>query len=64
LWYDLEIVRDDTSLAAWSDHDSIFGAGIGLTIAERLDLRAEYEVLEIDGLDRPNAVWVTAAWRF
>jgi OOP family OmpA-OmpF porin len=64
LWYDLEIVRDDMSLAAGSDRDSIFGAGVGLTIAERLSLRAEYEVVEIDGLDRPNAVWVTAAWRF
>ena len=63
-WYDLEIVRNDTSLAAVSDRDPIFGAGIGFTIAERLNLRAEYEVVEIDGLDDPNAVWVTAAWRF
>jgi hypothetical protein len=63
LWYDLEIARN-TSLADSSERDSIFGAGIGFTIAERLNLRAEYEVVEIDGLDDPNAVWLTAAWRF
>lgn len=63
-WYDLEIERNDTSLAENSDRDPIFGAGVGITIAERLNLRAEYEVVEIDGLDDPNAVWVTAAWRF
>jgi OmpA-OmpF porin, OOP family len=64
LWYDLSIDRNDTSLADLSDRDPIFGAGIGFTIAERLNLRAEYEVVEIDGLDDPNAVWLTAAWRF
>jgi hypothetical protein len=63
-WYDLEIDRNDTSLVESSDRDPIFGAGIGFTVAERLNLRAEYEVVEIDGLDDPNAVWVTAAWRF
>jgi hypothetical protein len=63
-WYDLEIHRNDMSLLTDGDRDPIFGAGIGFTIAERLNLRAEYEVVEIDGLDDPNAVWVTAAWRF
>jgi hypothetical protein len=63
-WYDVEIDRNDTLLAAFSGRDPIFGAGIGFTFVERLNLRAEYEVVEIDGLDDPNAVWLTAAWRF
>jgi hypothetical protein len=63
LWYDLESDRNDTSVAS-SGRDPIFGAGIGFNVVERLNLRAEYEVVEIDGLDRPNAVWLTAAWRF
>ena len=63
-WYDVEIERNGTSFAENSDRDPIFGAGIGVTVARRLNLRAEYEVLEIDGVDDPNAVWVTAAWRF
>jgi hypothetical protein len=64
LWYDLEIDRGNTALIDDSDRDPIFGAGIGVTVAKRLNLRAEYEVVEIDGLDESNAVWITAAWRF
>jgi hypothetical protein len=64
LWYDLEIDRGNTSLVDNSDRDPIFGAGIGVTVAKRLNLRAEYEVVEIEGLDDSNAVWLTAAWRF
>ena len=64
LWYDLEVERNNTSLLDNSDDSPIFGAGIGFTIARRVNLRAEYEVVEIDGLDDPNAVWLTAAWRF
>ena len=64
LWYDLEIERDDTSLVDDSDRDPVFGAGIGVTIAERVSLQAEYEVVEIDQLDDSHAVWLTAAWRF
>jgi hypothetical protein len=63
-WYDLDIERNGTSFSDDSDRDPIFGAGIGFTVARRVNLRAEYEVVEIDGLDDPNAVWVTAAWRF
>jgi hypothetical protein len=64
LWYDLEVERNNASLLDNSDDSPIFGAGIGFTIARRVNLRAEYEVVEIDGLDDPNAVWLTAAWRF
>jgi hypothetical protein len=64
LWYDIEIDRNNTALADNSSRDPVFGAGIGVNLGEHLNLRAEYEVVEIDGLDDPNAVWVTAAWRF
>jgi hypothetical protein len=52
---------DSASPGANGDRAAMFGAGVGVTIAERLNLRAEYEVVEIDGLDDPNAIWVTAA---
>lgn len=64
LWYDLEIESGSTALVDDSSRDPIFGAGIGVAIAERLSLRAEYEVVEIDQLDDSHAVWLTAAWRF
>ena len=64
LWYDIDIDRNNTALADNSSRDPVFGAGIGVSLGEHLNLRAEYEVVEIDGLEDPNAVWVTAAWRF
>jgi opacity protein-like surface antigen len=47
-----------------SSHDPVYGAGIGVTIAKRVDLRAEYERIQISDFDKPNAVWLTAAWHF
>jgi hypothetical protein len=64
LWYDLEIDRGDTAVVDNSDRDPVFGAGLGVTVGKRVNLRAEYEVVEIDGLDDSNAIWLTAAWRF
>jgi len=31
---------------------------------ERLTLRLEYEVVDLDTLNDTDAVWLTAAWRF
>ena len=64
LWYDLQIERGDTPIIDDSDRDPIYGAGIGVTVARRLNLRAEYEVVDIDQLDDSDAIWLTAAWRF
>jgi hypothetical protein len=64
LFYDVEVSRNNSSLFDESSRDPIYGAGVGVTIAERVNLRAEYEVVEIDRLDDSHAVWLTAAWRF
>jgi OOP family OmpA-OmpF porin len=47
-----------------SESDFVYGAGLGFTIAERLHLRAEYEVVDIEGADDSNAMWLSGAWRF
>ena len=52
------------SLLSHSSTDPVYGAGVGVTIAKRLDLRAEYERIKISHFDNPNAVWLTAAWHF
>jgi hypothetical protein len=64
LWYNLEIDSGNTAVVDDSARDPIFGVGVGVTVAERVNLRAEYEVVEIDQLDDSHAVWLTAAWRF
>jgi opacity protein-like surface antigen len=44
--------------------DLVYGAGIGLNLAERLNIRFEYEKFDLQGLDDADAMWLTAAWRF
>lgn len=64
LFYDLEVSTEGDRLFDESDNDFVYGGGIGITVLERLALRAEYERIEISELDQAEAVWITAAWRF
>lgn len=45
-------------------NDYLYGGGVGITLAERLHLRAEYEVLDIKNAGNSDAYWLSAAWRF
>jgi opacity protein-like surface antigen len=47
-----------------SGNDPVYGIGIGVTVLERLNLRAEYERIDIESFDDANAVWLSANWRF
>ena len=64
IFYNLDVNSDTKNFVDSSGHDPLYGAGIGLTIAKRLALRAEYERINISRLNDANAVWLTAAWRF
>jgi OOP family OmpA-OmpF porin len=50
-------VYDDT------DSDPVYSVGAGFEIAERVVLRLEYEIIDIDTFDDTEAIWFTAAWR-
>jgi len=63
LFYDLSIESNNDAYED-SSNDPVFSTGIGVTVAERLNLRLEYEVVDIDQLDDSRAVWLNAAWRF
>ena len=64
MWYDVDLdVENDPTLSD-SGEDPIYGVGVGLTLVERLTLRLEYEVVDLETLDDADAVWLTAAWRF
>ena len=48
-----------------SGNDNIYSAGIGFTLAERFNIRLEYEEISVDdAFDDADAVWVSANWRF
>ena len=64
MWYDVDLnVANDPELSD-SGEDPIYGVGVGLTLVERLNLRLEYEIVDIEALDDAEAVWLTASWRF
>jgi OOP family OmpA-OmpF porin len=44
--------------------DLVWGAGIGANIGERLNLRFEYERMDLQGVDDADALWLTAAVKF
>ena len=46
-----------------SDSDPVYSVGAGFEIAERLVLRLEYEIIDIETFDDAEAIWFTAAWR-
>ena len=46
-----------------TDSDPVYSVGAGFEIAERVVLRLEYEIIDIDTFDDTEAIWFTAAWR-
>jgi OOP family OmpA-OmpF porin len=44
--------------------DLVWGAGVGANIGERLNLRFEYERMDLQGVDDADALWLTGAVRF
>jgi hypothetical protein len=64
IWYDVNVDVDGQREIDASGHDPVYSAGIGFTVAKRLNLKAEYERINISDFDDANAVWLSAAWRF
>lgn len=49
---------------SYSRDDTLWGVGISGVVLKRVELRAEYQNIEIDNADDSDAVWLSAAWRF
>lgn len=64
IYYDLHVRLDNEDVVDESGNDPVYSAGIGFTLFERLALKAEYEVVDINEYDDADAVWISAAWRF
>jgi opacity protein-like surface antigen len=60
---DLDSPGPDIS-TSHSRNDFIWGGGVSAVILERVELRAEYEKVEIENARDSNAFWLGAAWRF
>jgi hypothetical protein len=64
IFYDVKVSNNGRAFIDDSGSDPVYGAGVGITVLQRLSLRAEYEKIDISDLADADAVWLTAAWRF
>lgn len=54
-----DVLGSDNSGDAW-----VYGIGAGVTFMEHINAKLEYELMDIEDLDNPYTLWLTAAWRF
>jgi len=63
IYSDVEASFGGTQFFDESDSDPVYSVGLGFEIAERVVLRLEYEVIDIETFDDAESIWFTAAWR-
>ena len=64
MFYEVDLNLSGGRLIDESGEDLVWGAGIGIDVLDRLNLRLEYEEIDIEQLDEADALWLTAAWKF
>jgi OOP family OmpA-OmpF porin len=65
IWYDVSVNLDGDNVIDESGNDNVLAAGIGFTLAKRLNIKLEYEEIQLDdAVDDADAVWLSANWRF
>jgi OOP family OmpA-OmpF porin len=67
MFYDVDVdVGDDLNDFSSSDtgEDFVYGAGVGVNLFERLNVRLEYEEIDIAHTNDSNALWLSGAYRF
>jgi opacity protein-like surface antigen len=64
MFYNIDINLNGGQLIDDSANDLVWSAGIGIDVLDRLNLRLEYEQIDIPQLDEANAVWLNVAWKF
>jgi OOP family OmpA-OmpF porin len=64
MFYDVDLNLGGGRVIDESGEDLVWSAGIGLDVLDRLNLRLEYEEIDIEQLDEDDALWLNVAWKF
>lgn len=64
MFYEVDLNLTGGRVVDESGEDLVWGAGIGIDVLDRLNLRLEYEEIDIEQFDESDALWLTAAWKF
>jgi opacity protein-like surface antigen len=60
---DLDTLEEASDSFSDSDDDFAWGLGVGVTVFDNLNLKLEYEAIEVSDAN-VDAWWLTGAWRF
>ena len=64
MFYEVDLNLTGGRLIEESGEDLVYAAGIGIDVLDRLNLRLEYEEIDIAELDEADAVWLNVALKF
>src|SRR5687767_4784983 len=64
MFYEVDLNLTGGRVVDESGEDLVWGAGLGIDVLDRLNLRLEYEEIDIEQLDEADAVWLNVAWKF
>ena len=64
MFYEVDLNLSGGRVVDDSGEDALWSAGIGIDVLDRLNLRLEYEEIDIERLDESDAVWLNVAWKF
>ncbi|HET7925563.1 MAG TPA: porin family protein [Rhodanobacteraceae bacterium] len=64
MFYELDLNLTGGRVIDESGEDLVWSAGIGIDVLDRLNLRLEYEQIDIERLDEADALWLNVAWKF
>jgi len=64
IFYDVDLNLSGGRVIEESGEDLVYAAGIGIDVLDRLNLRLEYEEIDIAELDEADALWLNVAWKF
>lgn len=64
MFYEVDLNLTGGRVVDESGEDLVWSAGIGLDVLDRLNLRLEYEEIDIEELDEADAIWLNVAWKF
>jgi OOP family OmpA-OmpF porin len=64
MFYEVDLNLTGGRLVDESGEDVVWSAGLGFDVLDRLNLRLEYEEIDIEELDEADAVWLNVAWKF
>jgi OOP family OmpA-OmpF porin len=64
MFYEVDLNLTGGRIIDERGEDFLWGGGLGIDVLDRMNLRLEYEEIDIAELDEADALWLNIAWKF